>query len=185
MTVWEEIAGTLTILLSSYLCLLLVSSWGPKIADFSKFKDVVSGYRMIPDAAVSISAFSLILVEVVLTVMLVLPAIGTLSLGLTALLLVFYASVVGIALYRGDAGISCGCGAQDHVISSGLVWKNSFLSLLALFAVYVSSDFQLGVWETTLIWILGFSLFSMETALRQLIGNSEQGLTKIHTRNPE
>ena len=169
-------------LISGYLVLLLASSVYAKLSDFPKFQMIISGYRMVPAFFIPGVAYAVTISELVLAILLLIPASQFFALMCTALLLLTYAIIAAIAIWRGDAGVPCGCGPDDQTIGWTLVLKNSALANMSMWiANSLSGEIQDAI-PAMLFTVLGFSVFLMERTVAQLSKNQSKGLVRTRKR---
>ena len=119
------------------IALLFAASALHKLRDWSRFVGALGAYRLLPDAAVAITAALVVALEIVASLALVLPATRVLGAVLAAALLCLYAAAIGINLHRGRTAIDCGCVGfgERKRIHRGLVLRNVLLATSLTFAV--------------------------------------------------
>lgn len=108
-----------------------------KLKDLALFGAVVDSYQLVPYAMVSVSAYTIVLMESVAGLLLLLPMESrTLAWSLSMVLLVLTTVPVIINLLRGHIPADCGCqgGELPQPLSWGLVIRNIVLILLLTWA---------------------------------------------------
>jgi len=121
-----EIAPDLSQALASGLMFfaagLFASAALHKIRTFTEFTGFVAGYRLLPEGLVRLGSGLIVAAELT-----AIPAALGLIPGLTqlpALLLLAYASAMGVNLLRGRNDVDCGCGGTPMPISWAAVARN-------------------------------------------------------------
>jgi len=107
-----------------------------KLADWSRFRAALDGYRLVPSPLNPASAVSLVTLEGLAAVMLPFAASRRIGAFLAAALLVSYALAIGINLLRGRTSIDCGClgAGQRNRIGGWMVIRNLGLAAATLAA---------------------------------------------------
>jgi hypothetical protein len=118
----------------------------------------------------------LVAVELSLAVAMLLPQTQWLGLVGTALLLVAYASLMGMQLARGRADMKCGCAgpASDTTISPTLVLRNLACAVLALLATTPTISMDAGVAGIGLALFVAAFAALIYLGSEQLIANGQQ-----------
>ncbi|MCZ6855836.1 MAG: methylamine utilization protein MauE [Gammaproteobacteria bacterium] len=160
---------------------LFLSTTSHKIREFAQFRVVLADYELLPGVLVLPAACTVVVIELVLTLLWFSALFTSLFIAVSAILsaalLTLYGIAVGINLIRGRVHISCGCGVPganntDQPLSSGILVRNSVLALIALAGV-------LPILERSLAWfdyvaivttLLTASVLYMATS--QLLSNS-------------
>lgn len=114
------------------LALILFAAAWHKLSEPEVFAGALQAYRLLPAAVVPVAARVLPFLEIVLGIAVLVPASRAPALIATALLMVAYASAMGINLMRGREQIDCGCGGEAHPLSWALVVRNIVLAAAAL-----------------------------------------------------
>ena len=128
-------------ILALALALLLGAAAAHKLTDPARFRSVLAGYRLLPEALVPLAAAAVIGVEVLAAGLLVVPSQRARGAALAAGLLVVYALALGLNLLRGRTRIDCGClgFGRTERISWAMVVRNFAFAALALVALLPSS----------------------------------------------
>lgn len=121
------------IVISLCFALLLCAAMLHKVRNFAKFTAVLADYQMLPQALVPFAAVLIVVVELLLMLCWLIPALTSYA-GLgTAMLFTLYAFCMATNLLRGRVHISCGCGgASDQLLTWHLVARNAVLIGVAL-----------------------------------------------------
>lgn len=120
------------------LTLSLVGLWARaglhKLRDVARFGGTLEAYAILPHAIVSPVSWLIPMSELLLAIGLVLPFSRRAAAAAGALLLVLYATAIGINLSRGRRELDCGCSGfgREQRISPLLVLRNAVLALLSL-----------------------------------------------------
>lgn len=127
----------LHVTLRAAMALLLGSAAWHKLRDYTRFRDVLAGYVILPAALVPAAARLVPVLEATLGAAvawaLLLPFTGT----AVALLMLAYAAAIFVNVRRGRTGIDCGCtGPGFHVpLGAHLVARNLVLAAAAAMLV--------------------------------------------------
>jgi hypothetical protein len=118
------------------VALLFATAALHKLADWSRFRAALAGYRIAPDWLVPGLAVAVVVIETVAAALLPLPASRPAGALLAAGLLASYAVAIGVNLRRGRTSIDCGCfgpGARNQ-IGPWMVIRNLLLAVVVLAA---------------------------------------------------
>jgi hypothetical protein len=115
------------------LAWLFLAAAAHKVRDIADFRSVVATYRVLPDAVVGVTAWIVVGVEVAIGIGALLQQRSAFVGAIVVLL--GYAALIGINLWRGRRFIDCGCGAAAQPLSLGLVVRNVVLAVAALCAL--------------------------------------------------
>lgn len=161
--------------LAMALCLaaLFAAAAFGKLADLAAFRAVLAGYRLVPQPLLVSLAAAIPAVEAALAVAWLAPALRPDAAVLSSVLLGVYAAAVAVNLWRGRAGISCGCsfGGGDR-LSWWLVARNGVLVLAAVLAGVTPSDRALGAFDYAVAAAIATAAALLYLAAQQLIGNA-------------
>jgi Methylamine utilisation protein MauE len=127
---------------------LFLRSGLAKAAGLADFRSAVANYRLLPSALVRPVAVVLPLAEIVAAVLLALGILPLVVASVLAVLLVAFATAIGINLARGRV-FDCGCAGSDaapRMISWPHVATNLVLAVLAA-AVAVASAPTMELWR--------------------------------------
>lgn len=110
-------------------------------------------------------------------VLLIVPATRTVGLLLAAALLLAYALLMSLQLWRGRLDMNCGCAgpASDTTISAGLVYRNLACATVAAMAALL--PLQATTWSVPVILIsglVGIFMVLVYLACEQLIANAQR-----------
>ncbi|MCE7764245.1 MauE/DoxX family redox-associated membrane protein [Pseudomonas putida] len=137
----------LVIASSTALAALLASAASHKLRDRRAFNGIVRAYQVLPATLAPVATASLALAELALALALLLPAWrASAALGV-ALLMVLYASAIGLNLWRGRRDIDCGCSGPGAAqpLRPVLLLRNLVIALLAGLAALPMAERALGV----------------------------------------
>jgi hypothetical protein len=141
------------------LALLFLVAAAHKLRDRAVFRATFAEYRILPEAISTLVP----LAELVVAVLLLVPAASALGEIGAAALLLLYGAAVGVNLARGRRHIDCGC-AGPHArrqIGAGIVVRNALLAAAALAAL-------LPVFPRPLAWIDALTVSGAVLALAAL-----------------
>ena len=107
-----------------------------KLKAFAVFKATMDEYQLVPRMLSGVVAVSLIAAELLVAILVLVPAARTTGLIIMAVLLFIYTAGISINLLRGRRDIDCGCSgpASRHELSGWLVLRNLALLSLVLLA---------------------------------------------------
>jgi uncharacterized membrane protein YphA (DoxX/SURF4 family) len=114
------------------LALILFAAAWHKFSEPDIFAGALDAYGLLPGAGVMIVARLLPWLELLIGVLLLLPALRRVGLVAFAVLILLYGGAIAINLLRGKQQIDCGCGGDVHLLSWGLIVRNGLLVCLAL-----------------------------------------------------
>ncbi len=114
------------------VALILFSAAWHKFSELDIFAGALDAYQLLPSIAVMPIARLLPCVEVVIALMVLIPATRPVGLVACAGLVALYALAIAVNLARGRRQIDCGCGGDVHLLSWGLVLRNTLLAGIAL-----------------------------------------------------
>jgi len=120
--------------LRAALALLLLRAALHKVRDRLGFEGAVTGYDLLPAAAIPLASRVLPALEIAAALLLVAPPTAPWGALLAGGLLVLYTVAIAVALSRGRRDVACGCGgpAGELALSGGLVVRNAILLLVAV-----------------------------------------------------
>lgn len=112
------------------IALLFASAGAHKLRDLARFAEAFAAYRVLPDVLARRLAWLIPCIELCLAASLLCAPSRRMAGMAAILLLVAYASGLGVNLLRGRRDLDCGCGtARDRrAIAAWMVWRNSFLA---------------------------------------------------------
>lgn len=151
MNLWSD--PVLVIATSLSLASLLLAAAAHKWQNIRQFVDVLSGYGILPDRLVFLASRLIPLIELTLALGLLNPATRQLSGLLVAVLMLSYGAAMAFTLTRGRRLPDCGCSLGQHAqsVSTGLVWRNAGISLMAVNLVQVTGVRDIGLYDWTTI----------------------------------
>jgi hypothetical protein len=140
--------------------LLFAASFLHKLLNFPDFVASVQDYRLLWSGLTLPIAGMLALMELVVVVALVQPGSRGLGAILAIILLLLYATGIGINLLRGRTAVHCGCswGNDKQFIRPGMLLRNAALAAVAGFILLPSNGRELlwmdwvSVGATTLVF---------------------------------
>ncbi len=132
----------ITVIISICMSMLFGVAAVHKLKAPEVFKAAMEEYRLIPSNLLGIVSITLILLELISSVLILIPSgrpTGSLIMGT---LLLLYATSISINLYRGRRDIDCGCNgpATTQAISWWLVGRNLVFLGLVLIAIGPSAE---------------------------------------------
>ncbi|MBM3394100.1 MAG: methylamine utilization protein MauE [Betaproteobacteria bacterium] len=119
------------IIVGAMVLILLGAAWH-KFSEPNAFLAALAGYRIAPDASLSMLSRIIPGIEIALAGALLLPVTRMWALRGAAILMAAYAIAIAVNLLRGRSYIDCGCGGTAHPLSWGLVLRNIVLAAAAL-----------------------------------------------------
>ena len=111
--------------------ILFAAAWH-KFSEPDIFAGALDAYQLLPSIAVMPIARLLPYVEVSIALLVLIPATRPAGLVACAGLITIYALAIVVNLARGRRQIDCGCGGDVHLLSWGLVLRNTGLAAIAL-----------------------------------------------------
>lgn len=114
------------------IALILFAAAWHKFSEPDIFAGALDAYQLLPSIGVMPIARLLPFVEVVIAVIVLIPATRHGGLVAFAWLIAIYGIAIAINLARGRPQIDCGCGGDVHLLSWGLVVRNALLAGIAL-----------------------------------------------------
>jgi hypothetical protein len=156
--------------------LLLLSAAWHKLAARTQFTAALRGYRLLPESLVEPAAVLLPLFEVTLALAWLTGLARGVVAASTAGLLLLYAAAIAINLWRGRAGIDCGCGLGrarrgDGRLSWGLVARNALLATAAAAAALPVAPRDTGRLEPLVLVLAILAAVLLYAAASQLLRN--------------
>lgn len=118
------------------LVLLFAATATHKLRDLLRFRATLADYAVLPPAMVALASVAVPLVEAVVAIACLVPAVRVAALGGVAMLLALYAGAIAANLRRGRDQLDCGClgvAGRAH-ISWWLVARNAVVVAVALVA---------------------------------------------------
>src|SRR5580704_9206752 len=119
------------LLLVATFALLFGSAAVHKLRDWRRFDEIFSAYGVVPAVARWRLSWLVPAVELAVAVGLLVDASRLYAVVVGSVLLLAYASAIGINLRRGRRDLACGCGGPDErrPIAPWMVWRNIVLAL--------------------------------------------------------
>jgi hypothetical protein len=166
-----ELDPALRAMLRCALALLWLAAASHKLRDPARFRDALTGYQLVPAAAVRAASALIVALELALGLALLLPGSGAAPALATGALLALYAVAIAANLKRGRRTIDCGCGARPQPLGEGLVVRNAVLVAIALLAALPASG-RAFVWlDAATVAGGAAALTAMYAAVDAAIGN--------------
>ena len=162
------------------LALLFGAAAWHKASDWIRFGAIVRSYRLLPSWLVAPLTWLLPGVEVLIAVGLLLPSTRQVAAVGAAMLLLVYASAIGVNLARGRRDIDCGCSASSaHVpLSNWLVARNAIL-IVAAFILVMPARPRTLVWIDALTIMTAVTTLSLLWSAGQRLAGTGQALRRI------
>ncbi len=150
--------------LAAALTLALVFGGGAasKLTAWAELEGVVGNFRVLPRTLVPVVSWTLPPVELLLAVLVMIPATRPLAaIGMGALLAVF-AAAIALNIARGRTGIDCGCfrSSLKQNLSWWLVLRNVLLMVMAAACIVMPGARELGPADHFIVVMAALSLFS-------------------------
>jgi hypothetical protein len=119
------------LLLVATFALLFGSAAGHKLRDWRRFDEIFSAYGVVPVISRWRLSWLVPALELAVAVGLLVDASRLYAVVVGSVLLLVYASAIGINLKRGRRDLACGCGGPDErrPIAPWMVWRNIVLAL--------------------------------------------------------
>jgi len=127
----------ITVLISICIFMLFAVAAVHKLKAPAVFRAAIDNYDLIPSYLLGISSISLIILELLSSILVLIPRVNSMGLVIIAALLLLYTAGISVNLYRGRRDIDCGCNgpATTQPLSWWLVFRNLvFLGLVVLAA---------------------------------------------------
>jgi hypothetical protein len=178
---WTVDPVAVGVVVGALALVLLAAAWH-KLSEPELFVGVLAAYELLPAAAVLPVARVLPIIEAAIGVgMLVPPSRSTALIALAALMVV-YAAVIAVNLWRGRHQIDCGCGADAHPLSWLLVVRNAVLAAAAL-AVSPPTSERAFEWLDGVTLVLGvLAFFVLYLMIDELLRQSSR-LRELRSRS--
>ena len=147
---------TLRVALALLFSLAAFHKW----SDYARFTATLEQHQVLPQRTVPAASIAIIAIEVLLAIVLVVPALPHAGAVGAAVLLTVYSMAIGINLARGRREIDCGClgpNARTH-LSGWLLVRNGTLIAVALAAALPPTI-------RTLYWIDAVTVFAATATL--------------------
>jgi len=170
-----QIDPVILLVLRLALALIFATALAHKLKAPREFAAIVAEYRLVPEAFViaAAAAGALLLLEILVVLALVLPALGRFGAWGAAATLTLYAGAMTINLARGRRAIDCGCSGpgQRQQLSEWLVLRNAMLVVLAVLAAQPATGRALSGWDLSTIAFGVAALLLLYSAANHLIAN--------------
>lgn len=164
----------ITIIISVCMSLLFGFAAVHKLRAVAAFRATVDDYQLIPEQLSGLFAILLIVTELMVAIMVLIPASRTTGFAVMAALLSLYAAGIGINLLKGRRDIDCGCSGPGarHELSAWLVLRNLVLSGLVVLAIGWSAPRTLN-WLDSLVIVFSVLVASgLYMGLNQLLAQA-------------
>jgi uncharacterized membrane protein YphA (DoxX/SURF4 family) len=163
------------ILIATYCVasLFLLSGW-TKVRQFRVFRATLANYDLVPGFLVPVFAVLLTGLEFAIGCAVLIPASASFGMFAAASLLLLYAGVIGVNLWRGRRDIDCGCTgpALRQSLTGWLVLRNIGLVLLALLGTNTPDARTLAGADYVLIALALAAAMALYAATNQLMANA-------------
>lgn len=146
---------------------LFATSAFEKFKDLETFKNVLDGYKLLPQVFLAPLSLLIPFLELISSLSLVMEVTRPIGLALAWGLLIIYSTVIAVSVLRGLQGIDCGCGTDHVPISWALLLRNIVLLTLPVIAYLPLVDRQYGLIDAGLtaflviFWIAAYSLINV------------------------
>lgn len=137
-----------------------------KLRDPKAFVAAIRNYEMVPGALAAGMAAGFLAVEALLVPLLFVAETTRLASLTAAGLLLVYSAAIGINLWRGRRDIDCGCSGPRarQPLHEGLLFRNAFLTALAMTASLPVASRHLGGIDAMTIGFAATSLLALSVA---------------------
>ncbi len=115
---------------------LFAAAAAHKLRDWTRFREVVRNYQLLPQHLVPLAAATAIAMELGTALLILLVATRPIGALLAAALLIAYAMAMGINLARGRVNLDCGClgVGRRQAVRWWMVTRNIVIATFALIA---------------------------------------------------
>jgi len=164
---------------SVFMAILFIRALSHKVTDLDRFVGFVDNYRLVPHSMRTITTYSLIVCEALVSVFLLIPSFVKVGAALAISMLLLYAFAIALNVTQGRVEIECGCGGSPMNLSYGLVLRNFGLALLAAPLVFLMPN-PLSLIEFVVAAFCGVVLYALYAIGEQLMVNFKKAqLTKV------
>jgi hypothetical protein len=167
---FESLINLWNISISTFLILLVTRALLHKAADIDRFTGFLSSYRVLPQASLKVFTYGLIFVEALTVVMILISNFTQIGAAFAIGILLTYAAVIALNVYKGNFEIECGCGGPAMYLSYGLVWRNIAIATMAL-PLFLIARQPISFTDTAVAVVSGAVLYLLYFAVEQLISN--------------
>lgn len=163
------------------IAVILASAATHKLRAPARFRTQLENYQLLPKALLKVVAHGLPLLEIGVAFALLVPASRPSAALIAAALLALYAAAIGINLWRGRAGIDCGCSGPDQAqpLRPVLLARNAVLVALALVASIAPQARDLGFFDGFVVIAAAAVTLLIYAAAEGLLANSPRLLKLI------
>jgi uncharacterized membrane protein YphA (DoxX/SURF4 family) len=146
-----------TLIIAFGLSLLFFAAGLQKLLLREAFRQVLAGYRLLPDAVLNLASRVIPITEIALAAGLVYPETRSIAALVSALMLSLYGLSIWINLKRGNLSLDCGCqlGQSGQTISPALVYRNAVLACIALLLFAPQSIREVSIYD---YGVVGFGI---------------------------
>jgi hypothetical protein len=126
----------LSLTLATAVASLFLASVIHKSRDPWRFREAVSGFRLLPERGVTAVAALVFVMELAVVAGFILGSTRVYAMWVAALLLVMYAGAIAVNIRRGRVRIDCGCVGfgERQLLSRWMVARNGLIAVAALVA---------------------------------------------------
>lgn len=156
--------------MTTFLALLFLSSLFNKATDTERFIGFLGNYNLLPQASLNFFTYCLMACEFLIVTLLLVPQANKLGASIAIAILMLYASVIAINVFRGNLGIECGCGGPPIHLSYGLVFRNLAIAGMALPLLFRIDD-PIAFIDIAVAVASGALLYLFYLASEQLLAN--------------
>ena len=155
------------------MALLFAAAAAAKLGDFPAFREILRGYRLLPDRCVGPAAGLVVLAECLIAAAWLVPPVRSLAAWCSAALLLGYGAAMAANLWRGRVDLDCGCsfGAASR-LSWSLVVRNVVLAVVTLIGTLPATARATGVADVAVAAGAGLVAVMLYLAVQQLLGNA-------------
>jgi hypothetical protein len=164
---------------STFLVLLFIRALLHKASDLARFTGFLSNYDLLPQASLKAFTYVLIFIEALTVVSLLFSQFTQIGAAFAIGILLTYAAVIALNVYKGNLEIECGCGGPAMYLSYGLVWRNLAIATMAL-PLFLIARQPISFTDTAVAIACGAVLYLLYVAIEQLMANFNQFYLKAY-----
>lgn len=170
---FESLIDLWIISTSTFLVMLFIRALVHKASDLARFTGYLSSYEVLPQASLTTVTYGLIFIEALTVVLLIVSQFTQIGAAFAIGILLTYAAVIALNVYKGNLEIECGCGGPAMYLSYGLVWRNLAIATMAL-PLFLIARQPISFTDTAVAVASGAVLYLLYVAIEQLMANLNQ-----------
>ncbi|CRY56550.1 Methylamine utilisation protein MauE [Yersinia intermedia] len=159
-------------MLMTFMALLFIQAALHKGSDIHRFSGYVANYHCFLQPFSMVIAYLLLTLEIMATVLAIVPATSVFGQGLFLLILALYTLAITLSVIWGKSTIDCGCGGPSVKVSPQTVARNLCLLMLCVLMITLPAE---SISRPMLIAAIfaGFTLWMGYILAEQLMRNSD------------